>query len=78
MKDNYLWTPLMCACHRGDIAIVDLLLNIGANINVTDTARNTPVSIAKQCNHQEVYDLLVKRLNGDVKRNIISKISITY
>ncbi|KAI5751244.1 hypothetical protein M8J77_005725 [Diaphorina citri] len=67
MKDNYLWTPLMCACHRGDIAIVDLLLNRGANINVTDTAGNTPVSIAKQCNHQEVYDLLVKRLNGDVK-----------
>lgn len=62
-RDAYQWTPLMCACHRGDVAIVRLLLGAGAKVNVRDTAGNGPLSIAKQCNHQDVYKLIENRLD---------------
>uniref|UniRef100_A0A8D8M113 G patch domain and ankyrin repeat-containing protein 1 homolog n=2 Tax=Cacopsylla melanoneura TaxID=428564 RepID=A0A8D8M113_9HEMI len=63
MKDKCMWTPLMCACHRGDVAIVELLLNKGASIHVKDMAGNGPLSIATKCNHANVFELLQKQMS---------------
>lgn len=68
VTDDYLWTPLMCACSRGDISIVELLLKRGAKIEVSDNAGNTPLSIAMQCNHFDIYKLLVKDLDEKISQ----------
>lgn len=71
LRDNHVWTPLMCACRRGDVAIVELLLNKGAKVNVKDAAGNTPLSIAKSCNHSGVYELLLRKKSEaeDIERD---------
>ncbi|KAL1462925.1 hypothetical protein WDU94_014726 [Cyamophila willieti] len=59
----------MCACHRGDVAIVELLLNKGASIQAYDMAQNGPLSIANKCNHSNVYELLQRKLSEQCSHN---------
>lgn len=64
-RDNYLWTPLMCACHRGDVNIIRLLLKKGAKVKVKDAAGNTPLSIAKNCKHSDIFEMLLERMREE-------------
>ena len=52
------WTPLMRACFDGDVAVVRLLLERGANAALRNMDRCTALSIARLRNHAAVVALL--------------------
>lgn len=65
-KTQYGATPLSYACDRGNLEIVKLLLEHGANVNVKDTFyKATPLTWASSKGHGEIVRaLLVKGAEG--------------
>ncbi|XP_067675639.1 uncharacterized protein [Haliotis asinina] len=51
-------TPLMCAARQGNRAVVDLLINSGANVNVTDLCGQDCISHAKDHGHYDLADYM--------------------
>lgn len=51
-------TPLMQAAYKGDVRLVKLFLEYGADPNLKDQQGKTALDMAKKKNHQEVIDLL--------------------
>jgi len=68
---NYGETPLICACFRGHIGIVKLLLgHPNINLNLEDTYGFTPLIFACYHGHLEVVQLLLatgKEINLNAK-----------
>jgi ankyrin repeat protein len=52
-------TPLMVAADRGALDVVELLLQAGADPNLSDSERKTSVRLAQQGGHREVVAALV-------------------
>ncbi len=51
-------TPLNCAARRGDVALTDLLIEHGADVNLK-TMNGTPLQQATMMNHQAVVERLL-------------------
>jgi len=49
---------LMQAAYKGDVRLVKLFLEYGADPNLKDQQGKTALDMAKKKNHQEVIDLL--------------------
>ena len=58
-------TALMRAAMYGNEAMIRLLIKKGANVNISDKKKQTPVSYAAKMNQDEIVDLLVQ--NGAIK-----------
>ncbi|KAL5510491.1 hypothetical protein EMCRGX_G006045 [Ephydatia muelleri] len=52
-------TPLHLACTLGRIVIVELLIWNGANMNLSDANKRTPMQYAQEAGHQDCLDFLV-------------------
>jgi uncharacterized protein len=59
-QDEYGWTPLNWASGRGDLKIVTLLLEKGADVLKVGRDQRTPYRIALAAGHVEVVKLLRK------------------
>lgn len=53
--------PLHCACVIGNVHVVKGLLDLNADINSTDTNKNTPLTWASYIGHCRVVELLIAR-----------------
>ena len=51
-------SPLHFAADRGFLAIAELLLRRGADVLAEDSEGNTPLSLARLCEHEELVLLL--------------------
>jgi ankyrin repeat protein len=74
------WTVLMFAAREGHVDIVRLLLDHGADANVTSESRDgaTPLTIAAEHGHVEVIKLLLSR-GADVNgRNAHDNTALMY
>jgi ankyrin repeat protein len=61
VKDNDGWNYLMLASHKGDFAIVKLLLDMGANIDDKDNTCSTSLMFACYSGHFVIVKLLLER-----------------
>ncbi|KAI9692520.1 MAG: hypothetical protein M1822_006751 [Bathelium mastoideum] len=59
-------TPLIIACRKGHVEIVELLLNAGANPNHLDALGNSPLMEAIENDHMGIFASLLKRINLDL------------
>jgi len=60
-KDEYGYTALHLACDRGNLAIVKLLLNRGANQTLKDPDELTALELAETCGHEDIVGVLKNR-----------------
>ena len=73
------WTPLHKAVYAGDLELVTLLLNTGANKEATTTEGNTPLHLAAAEGHFEIVALLLRSTankeattnNGDTPLHLV-------
>ena len=56
--DHFGWSALMMASVSGSEAIVQLLLQSGADTSVRDRAGNTALTLARQKGHSKIVDLI--------------------
>ena len=63
-------SALELACVDGDTAIVETLLDYGANVNPANNHLNTPLHIAAEFGHDDVIKLLVARGANISARNM--------
>lgn len=54
-------SPLHMACLRGDVAVIELLLSKGSNMEAKDTSGRTPVTYAARRRHMRAVRLLESR-----------------
>lgn len=59
MRDEQGWTALCRAAGDGEVALVRLLIDRGAEITLTGTDERTPLMIAKAAGRGEVVDVLI-------------------
>jgi ankyrin repeat protein len=62
-------SPLTCAASHGDTDVVRVLLEAGADVELTDNPPETALRLAAAYGHPEIVDLLVEA--GAVPRSII-------
>lgn len=55
-----LSSVLHLAVHSGSVPIVETLLKMGLNPNITGPKAQTPLHLAAQCNRSELVGLLLK------------------
>ena len=64
------WTPLHYAAARGQCEIVEMLINAGADLNIKDDYRQTPLYYAKRKGIFDVfYSYSETTFEEDSKRN---------
>lgn len=66
----YSLSPLHIACEIGNIEIVQILLEYGANTEINDNKLMTPIFYAAQNNHYNIIKLLI---NYKAKINIMDQ-----
>ncbi|MDR1761754.1 MAG: ankyrin repeat domain-containing protein [Bacteroidales bacterium] len=57
---DYVHYPLLDAVESNNIKLVQLLIDNNCKIDIQDKQGNTPFSIAKHNNNQQIYDLLLE------------------
>ena len=56
---KYGWTPLHCACHHGNPESVDMLLGMGASLEVPNNVAKTPLHMAAAQGRTEICEKLL-------------------
>jgi len=58
--ENYFnFTPLMCAASKGNISIIKKLIDLGAEVNASDSIGMTPLFYALGAGHEEAAGVLI-------------------
>ena len=73
-RDKYGWTPLYCAVHHGNIEVVKLLLELGADTSVSNAQQKTPLHCAASQGRREICEILIA---GGASLNAEDKHSVT-
>ena len=60
---DYIHYPLLHAVESNNIKLVQLLIDNNCKIDVRDKQDETPFTIAKRNNNQQIHDLLLENLN---------------
>ncbi|XP_056599712.1 KN motif and ankyrin repeat domain-containing protein 4-like isoform X2 [Triplophysa dalaica] len=61
-RDHAGTTPLMCACERGHVSVVQILLEeANCDVNLKDKGGRNALSLATQASHTEIVNLLKGR-----------------
>lgn len=60
------WTPLLCACHQKNLALVELLLKYGAKPDLADCQGHTPLILASELGELGMVRTLVCDYSADV------------
>ena len=60
-RDNFFWTPLQHACHCGQLDVVKLLLDNGADIDAQAFNGGTPLMRAIESSKQAVVSYLISK-----------------
>ena len=60
-RDNFKWTPLHHACHAGQLDIVSLLLDGGAEMEATGLSGGTPLTRAIESSREHVVEFLLSK-----------------
>ncbi len=60
-RDYNGWTVLMYASYYGYIDVVDILLDLGANINEKSKLEDTALQLAISQEHKKIVDLLINK-----------------
>jgi ankyrin repeat protein len=60
-RDNFFWTPLHHACHCGQLDIVQLLLDNGADIDAQAINGGTPLMRAIESSKEAVVSYLISK-----------------
>ncbi len=68
VRDDYSWTPLMCAACAGSTEIVALLLDAGADASSRDRAGYTAYSLAAKKGHHDTARMLVRHRRESTER----------
>ncbi len=71
-------TPLLLACREGNLEIVKILIDNGANINVTDNEGWTPLMRAALAGKKDVVDLLMTKDTQAAAVNSIGESAIFH
>ncbi|KAI9648079.1 hypothetical protein NHQ30_002708 [Ciborinia camelliae] len=71
---SYKWTPLHLSAARGDVEIVEILLEFGAAIHARNTGAFTPAMIALERNHEHIAQWL-KTLEFSAETSKVSHVS---
>ncbi|XP_014278313.1 integrin-linked protein kinase [Halyomorpha halys] len=58
--DDHGFSPLHWACKEGHVKIVELLIQRGARINVTNRGDDTPLHLAAAHGHREIVHMLLR------------------
>lgn len=58
-RDNFKWTPLHHACHAGQLDIVEILLDNGAELDAMAMSGGTPLTRAIESSREQVVDYLI-------------------
>lgn len=69
IQDIYEWTPLMIASEKGEIAIVNELIDKGASINETNSDGWTALMLAVQHGHIEIVEKFISLKNNSQDLN---------
>jgi hypothetical protein len=73
MKNRNKSTALHCAVASGNLETVRILLDSGASIKIKNNHKNTPISLAKLHNQQQILSLLENFDNHDkIDKTLIS------
>lgn len=63
-KNHYGWTPLIVSAYNGSSDVMDLLIQLGAGVNVTNYKGTTPLMYAlsyyERAADRTCFDLLLK------------------
>jgi ankyrin repeat protein len=66
VEGQYKQTPLIYACRQGHLKIVQLLLKAGANPNHLTKLGKSPLLEAIECDHEEIFQLLIAEDTIDI------------
>jgi hypothetical protein len=69
IRDQYLWTPLMCSSCEGHLNIVNLLLKCGADPSAQDKKGRNAIDLALINGHKDVIELIIKHKKYKKLRN---------
>jgi len=58
-ETNHNWYAFNFACKHGNVDIVNAFLSLNANINIHNKQNRTPLYIAFNSNHKEIFQLLL-------------------
>lgn len=59
-KSDTGWTALMYAIQKGNAAVVDVLIENGADVEMEDSKGITPLVLARRLGHRNIATLLQK------------------
>ena len=54
------WTPAHCAAEMGRLAVLKVMVEFGAPVNIPDSTGDTPKRIAEIYSHQDCIEYLAK------------------
>lgn len=60
-RDNFKWTPLHHACHAGQLELVKLLLDRGAELDAQTINGGTPIMRAIESSREDVVEFLIAK-----------------
>lgn len=72
------WTPLMFACEKGCVKIVELLINKGANVNDITENGNTALMIASAHGYEKIVSLLIRNGADVDKENKFGQFAYSF
>lgn len=70
LKDPEYWTPLMCAVSSDNFDVVKFLIEAGADVNEIRDGGNFALTIAAQCDSQEVFNYLAPLTNLELRQQL--------